>query len=148
MDFYGIYIMKVKIKRIDKDLPLPRYETSGAVAFDFVVRETTVIPPRGMNRAPANVVVEVPAGYMLWLTDRSSLLKKKGLLISEGVVDQDYCGDGDEILLQFYNPTDAPVIVERGERVAQGVFLSVLKPDWEEVDKMEKLDRGGFGSTG
>lgn len=140
--------MKVKIRRIDKSLPLPQYETSGAVAFDFVVRETTVIPPRGMNRAPANVVVEVPVGYMLWLTDRSSLLKKKGLLISEGAVDQDYCGAGDEILLQFYNPSDTAVVVERGERVAQGVFLPVLKPEWEEVDKMEKSDRGGFGSTG
>ena len=140
--------MQIKIKRIDKTLPLPKYETPGAVAFDFVVRETTIIPPRGMNRAPANVVVEVPVGYMLWLTDRSSLLKKKGLLISEGVVDQDYCGDGDEILLQFYNPSDAPITVERGERVAQGVFLAVLKPDWEEVETMNKSDRGGFGSTG
>lgn len=140
--------MKVKIKRIDKTLPLPQYETSGAVAFDFVVRETTVIPARGMNRAPANVVVEVPVGYMLWLTDRSSTLKKKGLLISEGVVDQDYCGDNDEILLQFYNPSDAEVVVERGDRIAQGVFLAIAKPEWEEVDSMDKQDRGGFGSTG
>lgn len=140
--------MKVKIKRIDKTLPLPQYETNGAVAFDFVVRETTVIPAHGMNRAPANVVVEVPAGYMLWLTDRSSTLKKKGLLISEGVVDQDFCGDNDEILLQFYNPSDAPVTVERGDKIAQGVFLAIAKPEWEEVEVMNKEDRGGFGSTG
>ena len=140
--------MQIKIKRIDKTLPLPKYETPGAVAFDFVVRETTIIPPRGMNRAPANVVVEVPAGYMLWLTDRSSLLKKKGLLISEGVVDQDYCGNDNEILLQFYNPSDAPVTIERGERVAQGVFLAVGIADWDEVGNMDKENRGSFGSTG
>ena len=140
--------MKVKIKRIDKDLPLPRYETSGAVAFDFVVRETMTIEPKGIGRLAGNVVVAVPEGYMLFIRDRSSTAKKKGLMITAGVVDQDYCGDNDEILLQFYNPSDAPVTVERGERVAQGVFLAVLKPDWEEVATMNKSDRGGFGSTG
>lgn len=140
--------MKVKIKRIDKTLPLPQYETPGAVAFDIVMRELVVIPPHSLGRAPGNVVVEAPAGYMLWVTDRSSTLKKKGLLITEGVIDQDYCGDNDELLLQFYNPTDAPVTIERGERLAQGVFLAILKPEWEEVEVMNKADRGGFGSTG
>lgn len=140
--------MQVKIKRIDKELPLPKYETSGAVAFDFVVRETMTIEPKGIGRLAGNVVVAVPEGYMLFVKDRSSTIKKKGLLITAGFIDQDYCGDGDEILLQFYNPSDAAVTVERGERVAQGVFLAVLKPDWEEVETMNKSDRGGFGSTG
>ena len=140
--------MKVKIKRIDKTLPLPKYETPGAVAFDCVVRETMTIEPKGIGRLAGNVVVAVPEGYMLFIRDRSSTAKKKGLMITAGVVDQDYCGDNDEILLQFYNPSDAPVTVERGERVAQGVFLAVLKPDWEEVATMNKSDRGGFGSTG
>ena len=85
--------MRVRIKQIDTSLPLPQYETSGAVAFDFVVREDTMIPARGMGRAPSNVVVEIPEGYMLWVTDRSSTLKKTGLLIAEGVIDRDFCGD-------------------------------------------------------
>lgn len=140
--------MKVKIKRIDKSLPLPKYETPGAVAFDFIVRETTTIEPKSVGRIPSNTVVAVPEGYMLFIKDRSSTAKKKGLLMTAGFIDQDYCGDSDEILLQFYNPTDAPVVVEKGERVAQGVFLAVLKPEWEEVDAMNKADRGGFGSTG
>lgn len=139
--------MKVKIKRIDKSLPLPKYETPGAVGFDFVVRQDTEIPARSYGRAPSNVVVQVPTGYMLWVTDRSSALAKKGLLITEGVIDQDYCGENDEILLQFYNPTDSPVIIERGERVAQGVFLATLTPEWEEVEEMGEKDRGGFGKA-
>ncbi|MDP1709364.1 MAG: dUTP diphosphatase [Candidatus Komeilibacteria bacterium] len=140
--------MKVKIKRIDKSFPLPKYETSGAVAFDFIVRETTTIEPRGIGRIPSNTVVAVPEGYMLFVRDRSSVAKKKGLIITAGVIDQDYCGDNDEILLQFYNPTDAPVIVEKGERVAQGIFLAIARPEFEEVETMNKADRGGFGSTG
>ncbi len=140
--------MKVKIKRIDKTLPLPKYETSGSVAFDIIMRESIVVPAHSLGRAPGNVVVEVPPGYMLWVTDRSSTLKKKGLLITEGVIDQDYCGDNDELLLQFYNPGGEAVTIERGERLAQGVFLAILKPEWEEVEVMNKADRGGFGSTG
>ncbi|MDP3995609.1 MAG: hypothetical protein Q8P78_03275 [bacterium] len=139
--------MKARIKRIDASLPLPQYETGGAVAFDFVVREDTVIPARGFGRAPANVVVEIPEGYMLWVTDRSGTLKKTGLLITEGVVDRDYCGDSDEILLQFYNPTDAPITIKRGDRVAQGVFLACARFEWEEVSAMNRESRGGFGST-
>ena len=139
--------MKARIKRIDTSLPLPQYETRGAVAFDFVVREDTMVPGRGFGRAPSNVVVEIPEGYMLWVTDRSGTLKKTGLLITEGVIDRDYCGDSDEILLQFYNPTDAPVIIKRGDRVAQGVFLACGRPEWEEVSAMNRESRGGFGTT-
>ena len=139
--------MIVKIKRIDKSLPLPKYETPGAVGFDFIVRQNTEIPARSYGRALSNIVVQVPAGYMLWVTDRSSTLAKKGLLITEGVIDRDYCGDNDEILLQFYNPTDTPVTIARGERVAQGVFLATLTPQWEEVEEMGGEDRGGFGQA-
>ena len=137
--------MIVKIKRIDKSLPLPKYETPGAVGFDFIVRQNTEIPARSYGRALSNIVVQVPAGYMLWVTDRSSTLAKKGLLITEGVIDQDYRGDNDEILLQFYNPMKSSVIIERGERVAQGVFLAILAPQWEEAEEMGDKDRGGFG---
>lgn len=140
--------MIIKIKRIDKELPLPKYETAGAVAFDFVVRETMTIEPHSIGRIPSNTIVAVPDGYMLLIKDRSSTAKKKGLLITAGVVDQDYCGDNDEILMQFFNPTDAPVVVERGDRLAQGIFLAIAKPEWEEVETMNKADRGGFGSTG
>jgi dTMP kinase len=139
--------MKVKIKRIDKSLPLPQYETNGAVAFDFVVREDTIIPPKGVGRAPANVVIEIPEGYMIWITDRSSTIKKTGLIKTEGVIDQDYCGDNDEISLQYYNPTDLPITLKRGDRVSQGIFLPVGKAQWEEVESMYNVDRGGFGST-
>lgn len=140
--------MQVRIKRIDASLPLPKYETEGSVAFDFIARETTVINPRSVERIPSNVVVEVPKGYMLYVKDRSSTAKKKGLLITAGVVDQDFCGDNDEILMQFFNPTDLPITVERGERLAQGIFVAVGIGDWEEVESMGHKDRGGFGTTG
>ncbi len=140
--------MKIKIKRIDKTLPLPVYHTAGAVAFDLYSRLTMVIPPKTLERLPTNIVVETPKGYMLEIKDRSSTLKKKGLLVSTGFIDNDYCGDADEILLQVYNLTDQDINVEKGERLGQGVFIKIELSEWEEVDKMNSKDRGGFGSTG
>lgn len=140
--------MKVKIKRIDKSLPLPKYETKGAVAFDVVVRETTTIESNSIGRIPVNVIVEIPKGYMLLLKDRSSTALKKGLICTPGFIDQDFCGDGDEIMLQFYNFQNDSVILERGERLGQAAFVRVDIVEWEEVDEMKKKNRGGFGSTG
>lgn len=141
--------MKVKIKRIDKSLPLPVYETAGSVGFDLLAREDTTIDPGSIELVPANLVVEVPKGYMLALVSRSSTPRKKGLTKphSIGVIDQDYCGDGDELKIQVYNFTKDPVTVEKGEKIAQGIFMRVDKFEWQEVDSMNNSDRGGFGST-
>jgi dUTP pyrophosphatase len=139
--------MKVKIKRIDKDLPLPKYETAGAVAFDVLAREMTIIEPNSIGRVPTNVVIEIPKGYMLLLKDRSSTAKKKGLICTPGFIDQDFCGDEDEMLLQFYNFQKEPVTIERGERLGQAAFMRVDVAEWDEVDQMSNKTRGSFGST-
>jgi dUTP pyrophosphatase len=140
--------MKAKIKRIDKSLPLPKYESEGAVAFDVTAREAISIEPNSIGRVPTNIVVEIPENYMLLLKDRSSTAKKKGLLCTVGFIDQDYCGEEDEILLQFYNFQKETVKIEKGERLGQASFVRIDKFEWEEVEKMEKITRGGFGSTG
>ncbi|MBP9711846.1 MAG: dUTP diphosphatase [Candidatus Pacebacteria bacterium] len=140
--------MKVKIKRIDKSLPMPIYQTPGAVAFDLYSRIDVVIPPKTLERLPTNVIVATPKGYMLEIKDRSSTLKKKGLLVSTGFIDTDYCGETDEILLQVYNISDMEVKVEKGERLGQGAFIKVDIAEWEETDTMDSNSRGGFGTTG
>jgi dUTP pyrophosphatase len=142
--------MKVSVKRIDPTLPLPSYQSAGAVGFDIVTRATTIVPPGEIALVPGNVVVEVAKGYALLIVPRSSLPRKKGLICphSIGVIDQDYHGDGDEILVQVKNVTDKQVTVERGERIAQGLFVKVEIAEWVEVDSHGKSDRGGFGSTG
>lgn len=141
--------MKVKIKRLDKALPLPGYETTGAVGFDLLCRQSVTIEPQRIGLIPANVIVETPPGYMLMITLRSSTPRKRGLLIPHGVgvIDQDYCGEGDEVQIQVYNFTSQPVTIERGEKIAQGVFVRVDKAEWVEVSEMRSRTRGGFGST-
>ncbi len=136
--------MDVKIKRIDKSLPLPRYETDGSVA-----REDISVEARGLALIPGNIVVEVPKGYMLIVASRSSTPRKKGLLTPHGIgiIDHDYCGPDDEIKIQVHNFTDKEVKVEKGEKIAQGLFVRIDKFAWEEKDEMERANRGGFGST-
>ncbi len=142
--------MKVKIKRIDKDLPLPKYETGGSVGFDILAREDFEIPPKDISMIPSNLIVEVPDKYMLVVASRSSTPMKKGLTPPHGfgIIDHDYCGPEDEIKVLVYNFTSEPVTIKRGEKIAQGVFVRIDKFEWEETDELQGESRGGFGSTG
>src|SRR3989344_2680693 len=142
--------MQVQIQRVDPTLPLPKYETAGAVGFDLITRETTVIEPGKIGLVPGNVIVKVPEGHALIILPRSSLPRKKALVCphSLGIIDQDYHGPKDEIFVQVQNVSDHPVTVERGERIAQGLFVRVGRAEWEEVDSHGAETRGGFGSTG
>jgi dUTP pyrophosphatase len=142
-------LFEVAITRIDTSLPLPTYATPGSVGFDLLCRELTEIAPRSLGLVPGNVIVHTPPGFMLLISLRSSTPRRKGLLIPHGigVIDQDYCGEGDEIMLQIYNFRDEPVTVERGERIAQGLFVPITRATWTEVGEVGQ-GRGGFGSTG
>ena len=140
---------KVAIKRIDKSLPLPIYATAGSVGFDLLCRENVEILPGQIELIPGNVIVPIPAGYFLMLTLRSSTPLRKGLLIPNGVgiIDQDYCGEGDELKVQVFNFSQEVVHVNKGERIAQGLFIPVMRIEWEEIEEVG-AGRGGFGSTG
>ena len=142
--------MKISIQRVDKTLPLPKYESAGAVCFDVITRETTVIEPNAMVLIPGNVIVKVPEGFALVIAPRSSMPRKKNLVFphSIGILDQDYHGPEDELKVQVQNIGDQPVTVERGERIAQAMFMKVEKAEWEEVESHGAETRGGFGSTG
>jgi len=142
--------MQVKIKRIDTDLPLPTYETAGAIGFDLLAREETTIQPGEIALIPGNVIVETPDGYAFLVASRSSTPKKKGLMMPHGVgvIDQDYCGPADEVKIQVKNFRDKPVTIARGDKVAQGLFVRADRLDFVEVDGIDRETRGGFGSTG
>lgn len=142
--------MQIDIQRVDPTLPLPTYATAGAVAFDVITRETTVVEPGAIALIPGNVIVKIPEGTMLLLAPRSSMPRKKGLMSPHGmgIIDQDFHGPKDELLVQVYNITKEPVTVERGERIAQGIFVRIEKAEWREVESHGAETRGGFGTTG
>ena len=141
--------MKIRIKRFDKDLPLPKYQTEGAAAFDLTAREAVTIEPGTVGYIPVNIAVETPHDHFLLIAARSGT-HKKGLIMANGIgiVDPDFRGDGDEVKVAYYNFSSLAVAIEKGERIAQGVFVKISKAEWEETDAMRNKTRGGFGSTG
>jgi dUTP pyrophosphatase len=142
--------MIIDIKRVDSTLPLPRHETAGAVAFDLSVRTGTDISPGDIVRIPVNVIVATPPGYMFMIAPRSSLCQKKNLVMpnSVGIVDQDYCGPNDEVTILLWNVGKTTTRIERGDRVAQGMFVKIERAEWNEKETMDSPSRGGFGTTG
>jgi|SRR3990167_219416 len=143
--------MKLKIKRVDKSLPLPRYHTTGSVAFDLFARIKVIVKPFEPTIIPLNVIIKVPKKHVLMLAARSSLPLKKKLMVANGIgiIDQDYCGAEDEIGLQVINFSKKNVLVDRGDRIAQALLVQINKADkFLEIAKSLSKSRGGFGSTG
>lgn len=141
--------MQVRITRLKDDIALPAYQTPGAAGFDLASAEDVVIPPGQAFLVPTGLVITTPPGHVLILTARSSLFKKKGLMLANGVgtIDSDYCGPNDQIFLSCYNPGQSPVSITKGERLAQGIFLPFVRAEFQE-GAADAPDRGGFGSTG
>src|SRR3989344_4079224 len=117
--------MKVKIKRLDPTVELPRYQTDESAAFDLATSESAQLQPKEIKLLHTGLIIEAPPGHFLLISARSSLPLKKKLMIAQGigVVDRDYSGPDDEIRLQVYNFSDKVVEVQKGERLAPEIFL-------------------------
>jgi len=142
--------MQIKFHKLSPEVPTPVYQTDGAVAFDLAANVDVVIPAGEVAIVPTGLVIETPKGFALVLASRSSLPRKKGLNLANGigVVDQDYCGPKDEIGILVRNFTEQPVEIKKGERLAQGMFVRVEKAEFVETEKPHaEQSRGGFGST-
>jgi dUTP pyrophosphatase len=142
--------MLLRIKRLDPTVSLPEAATGGAAGFDLAAATDVEIPPQQIRLVGTGLVIAVPDGYFLGIFARSSTPLKRGLMVANGVgvLDADYCGPADEVKVQVINVTDAPVVVKRGDRIAQGIVLPAPRIRWQEVDELERPTRGGFGSTG
>jgi dUTP pyrophosphatase len=142
--------MRLKIMRLDSTVPLPAYGTEDAAGFDLAAAHDTTIGPRAIALVRTGLVIEVPAGHFLAIFARSSTPLKRGLMVANGVgvIDPDYCGPTDEVLVQVLNVTDKDVEVKRGDRLAQGIVLPAPRVTWNEVSEIRQVVRGGFGATG
>ena len=140
----------VNIHRLDPTVPLPEYQSAGAAGFDLASNADLVVQPGEVTLVPTGLVIEVPEGHLLGVFARSSTPLKRGLMVANGVgvVDSDYRGPNDEIKIQVLNFTTAPVAITRGDRLAQGVILPFIRPEWTEGTGPGGPTRGGFGSTG
>lgn len=117
--------------------------------WDLYVSHTVVVPPHGFMDVPSGVSVQLPNGYWGMLTGRSSTIRKRGLLVVQGIIDTGYTG---ELFSAVWNLTNKPVTLTQGERVAQLIILpnSTARTVMTEVETLEQTNRGthGFGSSG
>ncbi len=119
----------------------------GDAAFDMFVSESTVIPGHGFVDVPLGIRIELPRGTWGLLTGRSSTVRSRGLLVTQGVIDNGYRG---EMFAGCWNLEPEPHTVRRGERIAQVIVLPLSTCSVERVETLSDTDRGegGFGSTG
>ena len=129
---------------------LPKREKAHAAGYDLKVAETTQIEPGQIVLVPTGVKAYMQPGEVLYLYDRSSNPRKKGLVLinSVGVIDGDYYGNPNNeghIFAQMQNITNKKVSLEVGDRIVQAVFAPYLVADG---DQATGTRTGGFGSTG
>ena len=142
--------MRLKIRRLDSTIPLPAYGTDESAGFDLAASHDLLVAPRQIALVRTGLVIEVPPGHFLGIFARSSTPLKRGLMVANGVgvIDPDYSGPNDEVMIQVLNVGDTDVRIRRGDRLAQGIILPAPRVTWEEVSEIREATRGGFGATG
>ena len=142
---------KILIKRFSKEIPLPKYETSGSSGMDLAANLKSEISIESGKTAiiPTGISLSIPKGFEIQIRPRSGLAAKNriSVLNTPGTIDADYRGEIKVILINLGSET---FIVEKGLRIAQMVVCPVVKAKFEEVTELNetKRGRGGFGSTG
>lgn len=140
----------VPIVRLDPELPLPSYAHEGDAGLDLVAREDAVVAAGGGRcLVPTGVAIALPRGYAAFVLPRSGLALKHGLTVvnSPGLIDCGYRGEIKVVLLN--TDPEADYSVRRGDRIAQLVVQSVVEVRWDEVSRLDGIDRGGgFGHSG
>jgi len=143
--------MRVEVYRLVENAKIPVKSTEGSVGYDVFSVEDVEIKPGEFKLIRTGLVVKSEYPFAVFLFPRSSLFKAKGLIManSVGVIDFDYCGEGDEVRVPVLNISNDVAYIKAGEKVAQMVFLCVGHPEIVEVDEApQRSSRGGFGSTG
>jgi dUTP pyrophosphatase len=145
--------LRIQIKQLragDAPLPLPAYMTEGAAGMDLCADIDAEIQLAPLERAliPTGIAIALPAGFEAQIRPRSGLALREGLTLvnSPGTIDADYRG---EIQVIAINLGGEPVVIRRGQRIAQMVIQRVLRAGWEPVHELPASPRqeGGFGHT-
>lgn len=139
--------LPLKIIRLDKDLPMPKYALPGDACFDLFSSERVVVGPGERAQVKTGLKMEIPEGYVGFIWDKSGLSHKAGLKTLGGVVDSGYRG---EVMVGIVNLSKEPYVFEKGNKVAQMSIQKREDVSIIEVDALSDTARGdgGFGSTG
>ena len=142
---------EILIKRLSKDVALPKYETEGSSGLDLAAntdKQIRILPGKS-EIIPTGLAIEIPKNFEIQIRPRSGLAAKSqiSVLNTPCTIDADYRGELKVILI---NLGDKIFVIEKGFRIAQMVLCPVVRAKLKEVTELENTDRGsgGFGSTG
>lgn len=142
--------MKLPIRRLDSNLPLPAYARDGDAALDLLSAEDLSLRPGERAAVPTGIAVAIPEGHAGFVHARSGKALKEGLAVANapGLVDSGYRGEIKVIVVNL-DPSST-IDIKRGEKLAQLVVQKVESAELEVVDELPSSERGdgGFGSTG
>jgi dUTP pyrophosphatase len=143
--------VQLAIKRLahGAGLALPAYETGGAAGMDIRAAEDVHLAPGARALVATGFAIALPQGFEAQVRPRSGLAVKHGLTVlnAPGTIDSDYRG---EIKVPLINLGQEPVILHRGDRIAQMVIAPVVQVVLQVVENLSDTARGsaGFGSSG
>ncbi len=149
-------MQKIKLKvldaRIGNEIPMPEYATAGSAGLDLraCVKTDTVLAPGQTILIPTGLAIHIADEELAAvILPRSGLGHKHGIVLGNlvGLIDSDYQG---ELMVSCWNRSETPYTIEVGARIAQLVFVPVVRAAFQIVEDFNQSLRGegGFGSTG
>jgi dUTP pyrophosphatase len=144
--------LRILDPRLGREFPLPDYATEGSAGLDLraCVERPLWLRPGEVALVPTGMAIHIAdPGLAAVILPRSGLGHKHGIVLGNlvGLIDSDYQG---QLLVSCWNRGDEPFEIEPGARLAQMVFVPVVRAAFEVVSEFEASQRGGggFGHTG
>ncbi len=142
--------LEIAVSRLDPDLPLPSYAHPGDAGADLLTTVDVTLAPGERMLVPTGIAIALPEGYVALVHPRSGLAARHGLSIvnTPGTIDAGYRGEI-KVLLINHDPVE-PIVLRRGDRVAQLVVQRFERARFVPVGDLPGSVRGagGYGSTG
>ena len=144
-------MVKVLIKKLDPEVEIPNYKTTGASGMDLMafLKQPIKLAPKSSCLVPTGLSVAFSKEYEIQIRPRSGLAAKNNISVlnTPGTIDSDYRG---EIKIILFNHGSSEFVINNKDRIAQMILMPVNKMDLEEVENLPDTLRGkgGFGSTG
>lgn len=142
--------MRVLVRRLDPQVPLPAYALPGDAGADIVTSVDVELAPGERAVLPTGIAIAVPEGYAAFVHPRSGLAARAGLGLvnAPGTIDSGYRGEVKVIVIN--HDRASTLRLARGERIAQLVVQRVEHATFVEAPVLPQSERaaGGHGSTG
>ena len=134
-------------KALSGEAQCPHRQHVGDAGYDLYVSRKAIIDPGQFLDVHTDIAVRFPMGVWGRIVGRSSTLRRRNILVAEGIIDNQYTG---ELFIGAYNISNEQIIIEEGERIAQLIPCLLVNVKWNQVEDIGESERGsqGFGSTG